>query len=85
MTNEEARALRPGIYRLAWSGCGKGQSLAAVGSDEVGRRWYAPCNWVAVPSYNWEGVVAAFLVAVIEPCDNCKGVGSVMISSFDER
>lgn len=44
MTNEQARALQHGLYRLFWvSG---GSSLAAVGSTTRGDRWMAPTNWV---------------------------------------
>lgn len=40
-----------GVYVLFWKS--GGESLAAVGSDRSGKRWYAPTNWVSVPSYNW--------------------------------
>lgn len=45
MTDEEARFLDCGLYRLHWvSG---GPSLAAVGQLHDGRRWFAPVNWTA--------------------------------------
>lgn len=50
-----------GLYWLHWSN-GEGGSLAAVGSDASGRRWYAPTNWIRVPSFDWSKVQKATLL-----------------------
>jgi hypothetical protein len=43
-----------GLYELTWKD--GGTSLAAVGSDAYGRRWYAPTNWITVPCFDWDRV-----------------------------
>lgn len=43
-----------GIYRLYWKD--GGSSLAAVGQRASGMRWFAPVNWLSVPSISWESV-----------------------------
>ena len=49
MTNEDARKLPLGLYRITWKAdCGGGESLAAVGQRDNGERWLAPCNWSGV-------------------------------------
>jgi len=45
MKRSEAQELRHGLYRVYWKS-GGGRSLASVGSDENGRRWLAPTNWL---------------------------------------
>lgn len=49
----------PGLYVLHWKS--GGSSLASVGMDENGKRWFATINWITVPSFNWN------LVQVVEP------------------
>lgn len=53
-----------GIYRLYWSEEPLDLSVAAVGCDASGARWYAPTNWIwmNVPSTDWGPVVRAELV-----------------------
>jgi len=46
--------LTHGLYTIYWMD--GGASLAAVGSDSAGRRWYAPTNWISGPSFNWAPV-----------------------------
>ncbi|MEM9067159.1 MAG: hypothetical protein AAGE52_01595 [Myxococcota bacterium] len=46
-----------GLYLINW--VDGGTSLASVGSDSDGRRWYAPTNWVTVPGYDWSIVQSA--------------------------
>jgi len=47
-----------GLYRIIWTG--GSYSLAAVGSDSAGRRWFAPCNWVSgMPCFDWSVVERA--------------------------
>ncbi len=55
--SSEHELLAHGLYRLHWSG--GGTSLAAVGSDYYGNRWYAPTNWVSGPSLDWNRVKRA--------------------------
>lgn len=56
MTEDEARKLPLGLYRIHWySG---GTSLAAVGQGHDGRRWLAPINWLAPAQLpDWSAVV----------------------------
>ncbi len=54
MTKAEVKDVHHGLYRLFWKE--GGSSLAAVGSDRAGRRWYAPENWIEVPSFDWRPV-----------------------------
>ncbi len=49
MTNS---SIAPGLYRLHWK-AGGGTSLASVGMKEDGQRWFAPTNWISVPSFDW--------------------------------
>lgn len=46
--------LKPGIYLICWKS--GGHSLASVGLDAQGQNWFAPCNWLTVPSYDWQRV-----------------------------
>lgn len=43
-----------GLYRIFWKE--GGSSLAAVGSDASGRRWYQPTNWISGPGFDWTKV-----------------------------
>jgi hypothetical protein len=45
MTQEQAKKLPHGLYRIFWKE--GGSSLAALGSTHSGRRWIAPCNWTS--------------------------------------
>lgn len=57
MTKIEANKLDLGLYELRWKESeGGGASLAAVGYDEAGNRWFAPTNWLTVPSFDWKAV-----------------------------
>jgi hypothetical protein len=62
MTQEEIAHIPDGVYRLfwnAWPGCNAGQSVAAVGTDSQGKRWFAPANWVTgIPCFEWHKVRA---------------------------
>jgi hypothetical protein len=67
MTKKDANKLDHGIYKLYWKDPGLNNehpfSYAAIGIDRQGKRWYAPINWVAVPSYKWKWVrFAEFLM-----------------------
>ena len=44
MTSQEVNQLKHGLYVIHWKS--GGSSLAAIGSQENGRRWMACCNWV---------------------------------------
>jgi len=52
--------LENGLYRLHWFD--GGNSIASVGRDENGRTWFAPANWIRVPSYEWSLVKSADLI-----------------------
>ena len=42
-------------------------SVAAVGSDSAGRRWYAPTNWITgIPCFDWSKVDRVELVMTQE-------------------
>lgn len=57
MTKEQVAALQHGLYIIYWKEAnGGGHSMAAVGSDSGGRRWYAATNWITVPSFDWRPV-----------------------------
>ena len=43
MKAQEYQKLDHGLYRINWKS--GGFSLASVGSDHSGTRWYAPTNW----------------------------------------
>jgi len=68
MTPNQVSKLEHGLYRLRWKD--GDSSLAAVGSDEAGWRWFAPCNWIAHPVSrdgsrilsDWTCVAAAVLI-----------------------
>ena len=47
----------PGLYRIHWKD--EGTSLAAVGQSGGGLAWYAPTNWIHVPSFDWSRVERA--------------------------
>lgn len=53
--------LYPGLYRLFW--VTGGSSLAAVGINRQGDRWFAPVNWVSVSEESdWSEVEFAVLI-----------------------
>jgi len=55
MNKKELKKIKLGLYKLFWrSG---GYSFASVGQDKSGSLWFAPCNWVNVPCFNWRNVL----------------------------
>jgi hypothetical protein len=63
MTNEEAQNLDHGLYIIHWKEAnGGGTSLASVGTDRAGRRWFAATNWIEVPSVEWSPVESMELI-----------------------
>lgn len=54
---------RLGLYILFWSDEPGDLSLAAVGQDSAGRLWFAPTNWLTVPSYDWSQVRRVLRIA----------------------
>lgn len=54
MKKSEVKNLNHGLYQIYWKD--GGSSLASVGSDESGNRWYSPTNWITVPSFNWKNI-----------------------------
>ena len=65
MTQEQAKRLPLGLYRLYWKD--GSSSLAAVGNLNDGRRWFAPVNWTnsrpdGIASADWRTVWEAELL-----------------------
>lgn len=60
--------LKHGLYRLYWND--GGVSLASVGSDFYGNRWYAPTNWISGASLDWTRVKRAEPVLLNEWLDD---------------
>ncbi len=54
-----------GLYRLWWKD--GGSSLASVGCDKSGNRWFAPTNWIEVPSFDWKPVRKVTLIKTKTP------------------
>ena len=54
MNYSDVQDMKHGIYRIHWKE--GGSSLAAVGSDHNGFRWFAPTNWISGNSTNWDVV-----------------------------
>lgn len=54
------RIKKHGVYRLYWHE--GGFSLATVGGDAKGRPWFAPCNWISGPSFDWGPVKRAVYI-----------------------
>jgi hypothetical protein len=61
MENRKVRKLQHGLYLILWDDGGP-YSLASVGSDAKGNRWFAPTNWIEVPSFDWKQVKSARLL-----------------------
>lgn len=60
MRKRAVERLSLGLYRLYWKEkSGGGHSVASVGNDAAGNRWYAPSNWIVVPSFDWSMVKEA--------------------------
>ena len=67
MKKAEYQKLDHGLYRINWKT--GGFSLASVGSDHSGTRWYAPTNWVGFaphknncPCTDWRPVASVELL-----------------------
>lgn len=57
MTDEEVAKVGHGLYIIHWKEShGGGTSVAAVGTDRSGRRWFAATNWTVVPSFDWSRI-----------------------------
>jgi hypothetical protein len=56
--------IAPGLYRLFWKS--GGTSVASVGCDYSGRNWFAPTNWIGVPSFYWSLVESFEQIDVVE-------------------
>lgn len=73
--------VNPGLWRLHWND--GGSSLASVGCDESGRRWFAPVNWVGgVPCFDWSMVEVAELIEAHNSRETLCINGSVMQGMF---
>ncbi len=63
MTAERVNELDHGLYVLVWKD--GGESVASVGSNVHGERWFAPTNWIRVPWFDWSKVESAKLIHVV--------------------
>lgn len=63
--------LEHGLYVVRWLE-GGGSSLAAVGSDASGQRWYAPTNWISGPSFDWSKVRSVELILSTRDWQNMR-------------
>jgi hypothetical protein len=72
-----------GLYELSWKV--GGTSLAAVGSDASGLRWFAPTNWVSVPSFDWSPVQSWKRVDTERPAGEAKCCPSCGSADLDDR
>lgn len=77
MTLKAFSKLPLGVYRIYWKS--GGSSLAAIGNDEQGHRWLAPCNWLSpmTATDNFykksiRGIAGAVLL-------KCREIGTVRI------
>jgi hypothetical protein len=60
MTMLDGKKLKHGLYVLHWEE--GGHSLAAVGSDDAGQRWFAPINWISGICFDWTVVASVTLL-----------------------
>lgn len=73
MTPTDVELIDHGLYIILWAT--GGYSLAAVGSDDSGKRWFAATNWVSGPSFDWSDVSAVVPVLTkAETFDDEPGV-----------
>lgn len=57
MTRRESQKVPHGLFIIYWKESkGGGTSVASVGSDATGRRWFAPTNWITVPGFQWNDI-----------------------------
>lgn len=57
MKKKQAQQLGHGLCVIHWKEQhGGGSSMASVGSDTKGRRWFAATNWLVVPCFDWRAV-----------------------------
>lgn len=47
----EVDKLGLGLYILYWKT--GGNSLASVGQNAAGNKWFSPVNWITVPGWDW--------------------------------
>jgi hypothetical protein len=66
MTKIKANKLPLGLYKILWKE--GGASLAAVGEDDHGNRWFAPSNWLHVPSFDWRIIKKAVFLCSGTDC-----------------
>lgn len=60
MRGEKVSKLGHGLYVIFWKS--GGLSVAAVGSDRYGNRWFAPTNWISVPTFDWSLVKSVEMI-----------------------
>lgn len=71
MTIDEARLIPHGVHRIYWKHDPDRHSVASIGFDRDGKPWYAPSNWLSVPSTDWRAVERTELIETQEgPDDN---------------
>lgn len=83
MTADDYQNLEHGIYRIFWKD--GGHSLASVGSDSHGKRWFAPTNWVTVPWSDWSAVERVELLIFKAPALNETQIEQIKKIVFPHR
>jgi hypothetical protein len=56
----EVEKLEFGAYKIYWKS--GGSSIATIGFHQDGTRWFAPINWLEVPSSNWKAIKKVKLI-----------------------
>jgi hypothetical protein len=61
MTKAEIKKLRLGVYRIFYKD--HEYSLASVGQDEFGSKWFVAANWISgIPCFDWSNVSRVELI-----------------------
>ena len=71
MTKAEVQTVDHGLYVIFWKD--GGSSLASVGSNAAGRRWFAPTNWVSTPWFDWRKILRVRRIHVSSEVKGTKG------------
>lgn len=67
--------MKHGLYEIYWTS--GGSSLAAIGYDQQGYNWIAPCNWTSGSTTDWGGWGSIKAIKLIIANDYTKRTKSV--------